>query len=64
MTAMNKQKSNDGIRGLFFLEPFYTLWPAVGIDKSWPLHTSSHFSMLSITVYMKIRIERPEKALQ
>jgi hypothetical protein len=37
MTAMKKQKSNDGIRGLFFLEPFYTLGP-VGIDKSWPIH--------------------------
>jgi hypothetical protein len=42
MTAMKKQKSNDGIRGLFFLEPWYTLWP-VGIDKSWPIHTSSQF---------------------
>jgi hypothetical protein len=30
---MKKQKLNYGIRGLFFLELCYTLWP-VGIDKS------------------------------
>jgi hypothetical protein len=40
-----KPKSNDGIRGLFFLEPWYTLWP-VGIGQSWPTQTSSQFSKL------------------
>jgi hypothetical protein len=53
MTAMKQQKSNDGIRGLFFLEPCYTLWP-VGIDKSWPIHTSSNFAMLSIISQLPI----------
>jgi hypothetical protein len=40
IAAVKQQKSNDEFRGLFSLEPYYTLWP-VGIDKSWPIHTSS-----------------------
>jgi hypothetical protein len=60
---MKQQKSNDGIRGLFFLEPWYTLWP-VGIDKSWPIHTSSNFTMLSniynaATKYKDVPMNRP-----
>jgi hypothetical protein len=45
VTAMKQQKSNDVTRGLL-LEPCYTLSP-VGIEKSWPIHTSSDFAMLS-----------------
>jgi hypothetical protein len=59
-----QQKSNDGIRGLF-LELCYTLWP-VGIDKSWPIHTSSNFTMLSniynaATKYKDVPTNRPSE---
>jgi hypothetical protein len=46
ITTMEKQKSVDGIRGLFSLEPYFVLSP-IGIDKSWPIHTSLYFSLLS-----------------
>jgi hypothetical protein len=39
MTDVKQQRSNDELRGLFSLEP-YTL-RVVGIDKLWPIHTSS-----------------------
>jgi hypothetical protein len=63
MTPMKKQESIDGIRGLFFLEPCYILWP-VGIDKSWPIHTSSNITMLSniynaATKYKDVPTNRP-----
>jgi hypothetical protein len=49
------KKLSDGFQGLFSLELCYTLWP-VGIDKSWPIHMSSQFVMLSINVKIPIRI--------
>jgi hypothetical protein len=60
---MKKQKSNDGIRGHFFLEPCYTLLP-VGIDLSWPINTSSNVTMLSdiynaATKYKDVSTNRP-----
>jgi hypothetical protein len=57
---MKHQKSNDGIQGLFFLEPCYTLRP-VCIDKSSPIHTSSQFSMLLITVSEEARDKKWKK---